>query len=846
MAYILTVLALVYGATTLISAQDFDNFFNDDFVTQAIREGEVQMQQVMQMRAAEENQPFNTESMTPGEVFRKFFKRSYPKAREIADSQMMLEWMVHRVDEMRGWTGKPGEGIPPAALGRMLDASKCDLSVPTCPPITRTVRTITGECNDQSRPLEGAAFQPFRRIIPPAYEDGISQPVGFLQTFTLNNPNPFGQPHPSARLISERVIGDLPDVENTATLMLMQWGQFIDHDFAYLIEASVLNPEEEECEGCDPIGECIPIQVPQDDPDFGSNTPNRANCLRFERAAGVCKPQIPGIFNPREQLNQITMWLDASMVYGSTNEEQPLLRAFRFGRLLESNDGNRFMPNDPSPRMPCLPPRPCFRGGDLRANEQVALTAMHTIFVRLHNNIADRLCNMNPHWTDERIFQETRKIIIAIIQSVTYYEYLPKMLGQQGFDQFIGPYKGYNEALDGNLPNAFGGAAFRIGHTQVQPTLERLDKFWCSIGVVNLEQAFFNPELFVQGGGTDTLIRGLLGTQSRKLDEFVTKVLTTRLFAQSNANQIGTDLASLNIQRGRDHGLPAYRIFKNFCTNQFGIRGEFTNITTRQAFIDLYGSEEDIDLWPAGLAETPLPGSLLGPTFTCIWAITFLGMREGDRFWFENPGVFTSEQLNELQKISLSKALCEGSDGIRRIQPDAFSTVQGRKPCNTIPTFNLEAWREGEPQQCWIKVQIVSPSGSRGIARTWWRFTDGSNTYQRGSRIITTPDGKEIKGACVQFKCPLDNQSITMAVNAVVRDKQIINKAILGHLPRDRSSSKRVYRSVITRTLDFGPRTGIYKDLETCNTGGNPHAPSSILDIHNGVAVKFTFAEPQV
>ena len=800
------------------------------------------MEQVRLMRRAEENQPFNPSDMTAGEIFRKFFKRDYPEARKIADSQMMFEWMVHRVDKMRRWTGKPGEGIPPAALNRMLEASECDLSIPSCPPITRTVRTISGACNDLNNRLEGAAFQPFKRIIPPAYEDGISQPVGFSQTFSLRDPRPFKPPRPSARLISERIIKDLPQVENLATLMLMQWGQFIDHDFAYLIEASVLSEKEEECEGCDPIGECLPIQVPLDDPDFGENTPNRANCLRFERAAGVCRPRIFGIFNPRDQLNQITMWLDASMVYGSTNEEQPGLRAFRDGRLLESNDGNRFMPIDPSPRMPCLPPRPCFRGGDLRANEQVALTAMHTIFVRLHNNYAERLGNINPRWNDERIFQETRKIIIAIIEAVTFKEYLPTMLGEQLFNQLIGEYKGYNENLDANLPNAFAGAAFRIGHSQVQPQLERLDRNWCTIGALDLELAFFNPEEFVRGGGTDTLIRGLLDTKSRKLDEFVTKVLTTRLFAQSNANKIGMDLASLNIQRGRDHGLPSYRVYRNFCTNQLGLRGEFRNNKTRQAFIELYGSEDDVDLWPAGLAEIPLPGSLLGPTFACIWAITFRDMRGGDRFWYENPNVFTPNQLAEVQKITLSRALCEGSSGIRKIQPNAFSTVQAQQSCNTLPAINLEPWREGPLPQCWIKIQIVSPRHTRGIARTVWRFKDRSNEFQRGERVITIPDGEEIKGACVKFSCPLDNQPIIMAVNAFVRDRTVINKAIIGNLPRDRSSSQRVYRAELTASTTFGPEVGIYKDIETCNTGGNPHAPTNVLDIHNRIAVKFTFA----
>ena len=71
-----------------------------------------------------------------------------------------------------------------------------------------------------------------------------------------------------------------------------------------------------------------------------------------------------------------------------------------------------------------------FCPGESRVNEQPGLTAIHTIWMREHNRLAQGLAKLNPHWTDETIYQEARRICTAIYQHQVYNEWLPLVLGE--------------------------------------------------------------------------------------------------------------------------------------------------------------------------------------------------------------------------------------------------------------------------------------------------------------------------------------------------------------------------------------------------------------------------------
>ena len=675
-------------------------------------------------------------------------------------------------------------------------------------PTVNIFRTIDGTCNNLLKPLLGASGTAFKRLAPPVYEDGISSLRGTLQaqkkfpTFS-----PFLPPNPSARLISETVILNVTQDEIPFTHILMQWGQFLDHDLD-------LGPElEEECEECKFTEICQPIRVADLDRAFGVGTPNNASCLPFRRSVPVFEPTKPLTFTPEEQLNDITSFIDGSMVYGSRLEQSLPIRAFQGGLLLE---GIQFpgkqpsLPIDTKNLVQCPNRMDCFLCGEVRCNEQFSLTIMHTLWFREHNRCARELARINPFWSDEKLYQVCRKIVGALIQKITYVDYLPKVLGYKNYDLFIGPYRGYNPLVDPSVPNAFATAAYRYGHSLVRPFFDRLDKDFnpLPIGPLNLVDAFFSPDQFRTSLGTDPIMRGWVSTNARRMDEFLNSVLTTQLFQTPLSP--GLDLASLNLQRGRDHGLSPYLVYRNFCFQKFGISSTFENDLTLVRFLKLYGSLETLDLWIGGLAEERLPGGLLGATFACIFGLTFKGVREGDRFFWLNPGVFTAEQRRSIARDSLSRVICDNSDGIEFIQPDAFLSNQTRVQCSRLGRVDLSLFRE---EVCYVRTQM-RPRSFQALVSIFSRSTQPEFEFLQ-ERV---PSSEKDMFECMQVQCP--TQTVPTEIMIFTSDKLLPRTRLVPNklLPTNDAGFNLpgVYRALLTRSAFETPGQGLFTSLEQC------------------------------
>ncbi len=478
-------------------------------------------------------------------------------------------------------------------------------------------RSMTGSENNETQPEWGRAETPMLRFAAPDYADGIGAPSG------ENRPNP--------RAISNAVLDQGTDASPAASGLsdfFWQWGQFIDHDI-------VLTP------GAVP-GEMFNIEVPTGDPHldpFFTGT----QLIPFFRSNYVYRDGV------RQQRNLNSAYIDASMVYGSDVARAGELRMYdgtgrlKFGKghMLPRNPDS--FPNEDDRFDPDL-----FLAGDVRANEQVALTAVHTLFMREHNYWTRKVWREMKRENKRRrksgepqveldgdfVYELCRSIVAAEIQAITYDDWLPLLLGEDALPD----YAGYDPAIDAGISNEFATAAFRFGHSMLSSDLQLLKRNgneWRD-GPLALRDAFFNAPEHLKGRSLAPILRGLATQPARELDERIVDDVRNMLFGPPGAG--GMDLGALNIQRGRDHGLPSY----NRTRQDYGLApaASFADITgdpARQARLAAaYPTVDDVDLWVGGLAEDDVPGALVGETFFTIMVEQFAALRDGDRFWYRN------------------------------------------------------------------------------------------------------------------------------------------------------------------------------------------------------------------
>ncbi|MEM8770376.1 MAG: peroxidase family protein [Pseudomonadota bacterium] len=509
-------------------------------------------------------------------------------------------------------------------------------------------RHLDGTENNEFFPDIGSTFERLARLGNPDYADFISALAGPTRE--------------SPRLISNAVNdqggADTPNTFGTSDF-LWQWGQFLDHDID--LTGGFFDP--------DPDALSADIPVPTGDPFFDPMSTGVQvigfTRSRFDPTTG------DALGNPRQQINEITSWIDASNVYGSSDERLDALRVGADSPFLATSDNGTLLPlntegveNDNGPMGG--DPADFFLAGDIRANEQVGLTVMHTLFVREHNRLAQILTDMFPDNTPNEIFFLTRRLVAAEMQIITFNEFLPALLGANA----IGASPGYNFLINTNIINEFSTAAFRFGHSALSPNLLRLDENLDPIaaGPLALRDAFFRPtELLSTGADIEPVLRGLAIQPHQQIDQQIIDDVRNFLFGPPGAG--GFDLAALNIQRGRDHGLPSY----NDMREAVGLAraADFSDVTSDAGLqADLaaaYATVDDIDLWVGGLSEDAVADSQLGELFTEILVIQFTRLRDGDRFWYERD--LTAAELSLVGDITLADVI-RNNTGIADEIPD--------------------------------------------------------------------------------------------------------------------------------------------------------------------------------
>ncbi|NRB62389.1 MAG: hypothetical protein HRU40_05050, partial [Saprospiraceae bacterium] len=645
-------------------------------------------------------------------------------------------------------------------------------------------RTIDGTFNNLSNPDWGSAGENLRLLVPQmGYSDGISAPSG------PNRPNP--------REVSNNIFAqDLTD-RDPLLLSDFTWsfGQFIDHDIG-------LTPDNDEEAA---------ISVPAGDIHFDPRGTGQATIAMhrnmFDPSTGT------SVDKPRRHPNTNTAYIDGSSVYGSDAEREDWLRTHEGGKLKMSagyllpfntingefeGEIDRDAPHMDDP-VGLFPKQ--FVAGDPRANENPLLLGFHTLFAREHNRLCDVLAQENPDWGDEELFQYARKIIGGLIQAVIYNEWLPTM----GVD--LAPYEGYDPDINAQLFNSFTGAAFRVGHTLLSGNLNRVmrDGRDHPEGPVQLRRAFFNPLLVMEEGGIDVFIKGMGEQVQQSFDQLVVNDIRNFLFGPPGSP--GLDLASININRGRERGLPdlnsirvglglePYQLFRHINSN---------NRITSNLF-SLYKDINDVDAWVGMLSEDKqTANNLFGETITAFMALQFKNLRDGDRFFFENDPVLSEEDKASIRNTSLHDIIMRNTE-IELIQSEVFKAMPHEQICdNMIVDLSGRIWTEEGSPVSDVAIELLLTDGT---------LTELSST--EGSFLLKDVPGCFVK-AMKAGKNKSDYQNGVTTFDMVLVQKHILRRQVLASPYKllaadvDMSGSIttldliKMRRVILSTALDFG------------------------------------------
>ena len=498
---------------------------------------------------------------------------------------------------------------------------------------TESFRSFDGRGNNRNSPLMGSSGV-----------EGSGIPV--LNQFQSNY-GPRTNDAPNPRAISNAVVRQESQTHNEHNLsdLFWLWGQFLDHDITLIPHGD----------------EKMPIAIPVDDDFFNGGI------IDFTRS------QFQQIAGERRPLNSITSFIDASQVYGSTTDVATKLRDSFEDMYMASGDFE-FLPSiDDIPIDDGNTGRGgLFAAGDVRANEHIGLTAIHTMFMREHNRIIPIIERAQPELSNNEVYQTARLVVGSIIQKITFDEFLPKLVGRA-----LPSYSGYDSSIDPTISNSFATAAFRFGHSMLSSELKVMEVDG-SLESVSLRDVFFQPNIFVDYG-PEAILSGFARNKAQAVDNQIVDDVRSFLFGPPGSP--GSDLAAINIQRGRDHELPLYnnmreslgyprvsKFLKNDATDQTGITAD-RRLAEKLAVV--YPTVDAIDLWVGGLAEDAMFGSLLGETFTSIISEQFLRLRAGDRFWYQS--VFRDGYLRRyIDSSSLSAVLTRNGNGSLRIDRTPF------------------------------------------------------------------------------------------------------------------------------------------------------------------------------
>jgi len=558
-------------------------------------------------------------------------------------------------------------------------------------------RSLDGTGNNIANPTWGAVNTPYLRLNIPNvyYSDGKFSPYAFM---------PDGRPLPNGRILSNALFSAQHQITTrNVNDAHTYYGMVITSDLSSVAQSLP------QITGETPLL----VFAPQCDPFFDVTCTGTVvlGVLRDLGAPGTGT----SAGNPRQQVNTDTHWLDLSNVYGSGCAPNATLcpewRTGQGGKITKVwyDYWLQYVPAQTK----------FFMGGDIRINKTPPVTSFIEMWHREHNRLCDQLAASNPTWNDEKLFQEARKWTIAFHQKISTREYLGALLGQP-----LTPYAGYNPNANPGLENVFPANAFRYGHPEINSVIRRTDAAGNEIleGDLITRDIYFKPltTTFIDSIGIEPVLLGLTFSVQGLIGlGWVNDLRNMPFGAPLPSNGPVNDLASINIHRSRDHGLPQYNLMRiAYGLPPLKTWADFSNDThIQQTLASLYTTVDDVDSYVGAIIEPHEPAASIGILWWNIIREQFERTRDADRFWYENPnGQFTADEISTIYNTTLP-LIIQRNTNITTLSQNIFFTEARQLPSadsglgvlfteddydghiDLSPTYRL-GWRINDTTQC--------------------------------------------------------------------------------------------------------------------------------------------------
>jgi hypothetical protein len=416
-------------------------------------------------------------------------------------------------------------------------------------------------------------------------------------------------------------------------------GQLLDHDIALTFPTD---------------DEPITVATHSDDPTIDPNNP-----IVIDRFQYVYSTNVTGPLRNRIAINFLTHFIDAGFVYGSDSQSRSeFVRSFQGGKLWSqfNQNGEFALFNTPGvSQAGGQNASGLFLFGEERGNENGALAAGQTLWLRNHNYHAQQFASCNPSWTDRQLFTAARRLNIAEWQSVVYEDFLPALLGPNALPPPV-----YNVNTDSRIYGEIAGAAYRIGHTLLNNNFTLFNgSTGCAFKLFDLASTFLDPTEVIRNG-IDHIALGLTRQEANEVDTQIVDAVRNHLFlgnAFTPPPHPTLDLLAINIARGRELGLPTFAALKK---HFLGVTvSSMTDISTDPDTVarltEAYGAggATIVDPWPGLMAEDHFPGASVGPTLRAMFIDQFSRLRNGDAYYYEFDTDLDSKTRAQIKQTRL-------------------------------------------------------------------------------------------------------------------------------------------------------------------------------------------------